>query len=64
MSVSWLEANSTDGTQRDEPYGACYDGNLLDGACRLLLEQLLDDEAADIARADDCEFIEARHVCE
>ena len=50
--------------QRDETYGACHDNNLLDGTCGLLLEQLLDDEAADIARADDCEFIEARHVCE
>lgn len=28
------------------------------------LEQRIDDEAADVARAYDCEFLEARPVCQ
>jgi hypothetical protein len=37
------------------------DGYLIDGRCRFLLEQFLDDEATDIAGAYDCEPPEVRH---
>ena len=34
----------------------------MNGACGYLLEQLLDDEAADVSCAYDCKFLEAEHV--
>ncbi len=51
-----IEAAVGDGT-----YGARDDGDLVDGPCGFLLEELLDDETADVAGAYDCEPSEVRH---
>ena len=45
-------------------YGARDDRDVVDGSCGLLLQQLLNDEAADIASAYNCELPEARHDTE
>ena len=61
----WVETLLADWGKRAGPtYWTRHDGNFLHGACGFLLEQLFDDEAADVTRAHDCEFLEARDVCE
>lgn len=51
-------------------YGSGDDGDFVDGSCGFLLEQLFDDEAADVACAYDCKLPEVGHdmggwcVCE
>ncbi len=42
-------------------YRACDDGDLIDGSCSLLPEQLFGDETADVACAYNGELSKARH---
>ena len=45
-------------------YGARDDRDVVDGSCGLLLQEFLDDEAANFAGSYNCELPEARHDTE
>lgn len=45
----------------DVTYGTRDDGDLVNGPCGFLLEKLLNDEAADVPSACDCETSKVRH---